>query len=97
MLMFAVLAHDFGKPATTAHAERRGQLRWISPGHEAAGGPLAENFLRRIGAPSNSIHPCALWSSATSRITTGKPSFPTPRCDGSRASSPRRASTTWPP
>ena len=50
-LMFAVLAHDFGKPATTARAEKRGALRWISPGHEAAGGPLAENFLRRIGAP----------------------------------------------
>ena len=51
LLMFAVLAHDFGKPATTERAERRGALRWISPGHEAAGGPLAENFLRRIGAP----------------------------------------------
>jgi tRNA nucleotidyltransferase (CCA-adding enzyme) len=50
-LTFAVLAHDFGKPATTAHAERRGKLRWISPGHEAAGGPLADSFLRRIGAP----------------------------------------------
>ena len=51
ILMFAVLAHDFGKPATTQRAENRGALRWISPGHEAAGGPLAENFLRRIGAP----------------------------------------------
>ncbi|HTQ29854.1 MAG TPA: polynucleotide adenylyltransferase [Opitutaceae bacterium] len=50
-LMLAVLAHDFGKPATTEHAERRGQLRWISPGHEAAGGPLAEAFLARLGAP----------------------------------------------
>lgn len=50
-LMLAVLAHDFGKPATTSHAERRGQLRWISPGHEAAGGPLTETFLQRIGAP----------------------------------------------
>ncbi len=50
-LMFAVLAHDFGKPATTQHTEKRGQLRWISPGHEAAGGPLADRFLRRIGAP----------------------------------------------
>jgi tRNA nucleotidyltransferase (CCA-adding enzyme) len=49
--MFAVLAHDFGKPATTAFAERRGVRRWISPGHEAAGGPLADRFLRRIGAP----------------------------------------------
>lgn len=51
LLSFAVLAHDFGKPATTQHAERRGALRWISPGHEAAGGPIAEAFLRRIGAP----------------------------------------------
>jgi tRNA nucleotidyltransferase (CCA-adding enzyme) len=51
MLMFAVLAHDFGKPATTARVEKRGALRWTSPGHESAGGPLAENFLRRIGAP----------------------------------------------
>ncbi|MBI5771479.1 MAG: HD domain-containing protein [Verrucomicrobia bacterium] len=51
LLMFAVLAHDFGKPATTQRVEKRGALRWTSPGHESAGGPLAENFLRRIGAP----------------------------------------------
>jgi tRNA nucleotidyltransferase (CCA-adding enzyme) len=51
MLMLAVLAHDFGKPATTVRAERRGVLRWTSPGHEVAGGPIAEAFLRRIGAP----------------------------------------------
>jgi tRNA nucleotidyltransferase (CCA-adding enzyme) len=51
MLSFAVLAHDFGKPSTTQRAERRGAMRWVSPGHETAGGPLAETFLRRIGAP----------------------------------------------
>jgi len=51
MLSFAVLAHDFGKPATTVQAEKRGALRWTSPGHESAGGPLATAFLRRIGAP----------------------------------------------
>ncbi|MEY3775273.1 MAG: hypothetical protein RLZZ129_2053 [Verrucomicrobiota bacterium] len=50
-LMLAVLAHDFGKPATTQYAERRGVMRWISPGHEAAGGPITATFLRRIGAP----------------------------------------------
>lgn len=50
-LLFAVLAHDFGKPATTHQAEKHGRLRWISPGHESAGGPLAESFLKRIGAP----------------------------------------------
>jgi tRNA nucleotidyltransferase (CCA-adding enzyme) len=51
LLLFAVLAHDFGKPVTTSFADRRGQLRWISPGHESAGAPLAETFLTRIGAP----------------------------------------------
>jgi tRNA nucleotidyltransferase (CCA-adding enzyme) len=51
MLSLAVLAHDFGKPSTTLHAERRGKLRWVSPGHESAGGPLSDAFLRRIGAP----------------------------------------------
>ncbi len=50
-LSFSVLAHDFGKATTTKQAERRGRLRWVSPEHEAAGGPLAESFLQRIGAP----------------------------------------------
>jgi tRNA nucleotidyltransferase (CCA-adding enzyme) len=50
-LMFAVLAHDFGKPLSTVRATKNGVLRWLSPGHAAAGGPLAESFLRRIGAP----------------------------------------------
>ena len=51
MLSFAVLAHDFGKPSTTVRAERRGAMRWLSPGHEASGGPVSDAFLRRIGAP----------------------------------------------
>jgi len=50
-LLFAVLAHDFGKPSTTHQAEKHGRLRWVSPGHESAGGPLAQTFLDRIGAP----------------------------------------------
>lgn len=51
LLSFAVLAHDFGKALTTKRAERRGRTRWVSPEHEAAGGPLADSFLQRIGAP----------------------------------------------
>jgi tRNA nucleotidyltransferase (CCA-adding enzyme) len=51
LLIFSVLAHDFGKPATTQRAEKRGALRWVSPGHEAAGSQPAKDFLRRIGAP----------------------------------------------
>lgn len=53
VLTFAVLAHDFGKPATTEKAQKHGQLRWLSPGHASKSGRLAEAFLRRIGAPHN--------------------------------------------
>lgn len=52
---FAVLLHDTGKPAHTQREMRRGIERVTSPGHEGAGGPLAEAFLERIGAP----HACA--------------------------------------
>jgi tRNA nucleotidyltransferase (CCA-adding enzyme) len=55
ILSFSVLAHDFGKAVTTKQAERRGRLRWVSPEHEAAGGPLAETFLQRLGAPHGLI------------------------------------------
>jgi tRNA nucleotidyltransferase (CCA-adding enzyme) len=51
VLTLAVLAHDFGKPATTREATREGRARIVSPGHEAAGGPSAEKFLNRINAP----------------------------------------------
>jgi tRNA nucleotidyltransferase (CCA-adding enzyme) len=57
MLTFAVLAHDFGKPQTTAYAERHGCMRWISNGHESAGGPVSETFLQRIGSPLDLIEP----------------------------------------
>lgn len=59
LLMLATLAHDFGKPATTVFAEKRGTMRWVSPGHEPAGGPIAAAFLRRIGAPLDHDAPVA--------------------------------------
>jgi tRNA nucleotidyltransferase (CCA-adding enzyme) len=55
ILLFAVLAHDFGKPGTTKQSEHHGHLRWRSLGHESAGGPIAEAFLRRIGSPHSII------------------------------------------
>lgn len=55
LLSLAVLAHDFGKAVTTKQAERRGKLRWVSPEHEAAGGPLSDSFLTRIGTPLDVI------------------------------------------
>lgn len=54
-LTFAVLAHDFGKPATTQRTERRGRMRWLSPGHEEAGVAPTETFLGRIGAPQELV------------------------------------------
>ena len=55
VLLLAVLAHDFGKPSTTVRVIKRDILRWTSPGHEAAGEPLAISFLQRIGAPQATI------------------------------------------
>ena len=57
VLSFAVLAPDFGKPQTTEYADKRGVMRWVSPGHESAGGPLAETFMQRIGAPKDLHEP----------------------------------------
>ena len=49
--MLAILAHDFGKPATTHRAEKGDRIRIVSPGHEEAGGELAAAFLERMRAP----------------------------------------------
>ncbi|MBE2215408.1 MAG: polynucleotide adenylyltransferase [Opitutaceae bacterium] len=51
VLMFAVLGHDFGKPATTHRALKHGSERWVSPGHAETGGPLTAAFLERLGSP----------------------------------------------
>ena len=52
VLLFATLAHDFAKPATTELRDREGRPRWTSWGHEPAGGPMARAFLERIGIKS---------------------------------------------
>ena len=49
--MFAVLAHDFGKPSTTHRAVRDGRERIVSPGHESAGIEPTRTFLERMRAP----------------------------------------------
>lgn len=49
--MLAILAHDFAKPQTTSRALKDGIWRIVSPGHEEAGGPVAERFLERLAAP----------------------------------------------
>jgi len=52
VLLFAALGHDFGKPATTELRQRAGRERWTSWGHEPLGGPIARQFLTRIGIKS---------------------------------------------
>ncbi len=52
VLMFAVMCHDLGKARCTRFAEKRGELRWISPGHDQESGWLSESILTRIGAPT---------------------------------------------
>lgn len=51
VLVFGVLAHDFGKPATTVRLAKHGVPRWSSPGHAVAGLAPTASFLVRIGAP----------------------------------------------
>ena len=51
VLTFAVLGHDLGKPSVTQHVDREGVMRWVSPGHDQAGGPLVESLLERLGSP----------------------------------------------
>jgi tRNA nucleotidyltransferase (CCA-adding enzyme) len=51
VLIFSVLCHDLGKARCTRFAEKRGKLRWISPGHDQESGWLSESFLNRIGTP----------------------------------------------
>lgn len=51
ILTLAVLLHDTGKPGTTRRELRDGRDRIVSPGHEAAGGALADRFLERLRAP----------------------------------------------
>jgi tRNA nucleotidyltransferase (CCA-adding enzyme) len=50
--MLAILAHDFGKPATTRNELKDGRMRIVSPGHEEAGAGLAEKFLDRMRVPA---------------------------------------------
>ena len=51
ILLLAALCHDLGKPSTTEFTNGR----WRSPAHAAAGVPIAESFLTRIGCPRHYI------------------------------------------
>lgn len=51
-LTFGTLAHDFGKPDTTAEEFKHGRMCIVSPRHDEVGVGLTESFLERLGAPN---------------------------------------------
>jgi tRNA nucleotidyltransferase (CCA-adding enzyme) len=53
--MLGILCHDFGKPGTTAVLNKQGVDRITSHGHEEAGAPLAAEFLKQIGMPTEVV------------------------------------------
>ncbi len=55
VLMLSALCHDLGKPLTSEFVDGR----IVSPGHAAAGVPLAEQFLASIHAPQRYVAPVA--------------------------------------
>jgi tRNA nucleotidyltransferase (CCA-adding enzyme) len=55
VLIYAALSHDFAKAHTTEQKEVDGVMRWTAHGHEKAGGPLAESFLKSIGVKRDII------------------------------------------
>ncbi|MBD5780941.1 HD domain-containing protein [Pelagicoccus sp. NFK12] len=50
-LAFGTLCHDLGKARCTRWAEKRGDMHWISPGHETQSIWLAEQFFNAMRAP----------------------------------------------
>lgn len=53
--IFAALGHDFAKATTTEQREKDGKMRWTSYGHEEAGGPVVQEFLKSIGVKDDII------------------------------------------
>ena len=69
LLMMSALTHDMGKPVTT-HQNDEG--RWCAPGHDEAGVPLAEKFLKAIKAPRWLIEKvCPLVQEHMIHVTSG--------------------------
>ena len=54
--IFAALGHDFAKAFTTEQKEKGGKMRWTAHGHEEAGGPVVQEFLKNIGVKNDIIN-----------------------------------------
>lgn len=53
--IMAALGHDFAKAFTTEQREKGGRMRWTAHGHEEAGGPVVQEFLKSIGVKNDII------------------------------------------
>lgn len=53
--IMAALGHDFAKAFTTEQREKGGKMRWTAHGHEEAGGPVVQEFLKSIGVKDDII------------------------------------------
>lgn len=54
--IMAALGHDFAKAFTTEQREKGGKMRWTAHGHEEAGGPVVQEFLKSIGVKNDIIN-----------------------------------------
>lgn len=54
--ILAALGHDFAKAFTTEQREKGGRMRWTAHGHEEAGGPVVQEFLKSIGVKNDIIN-----------------------------------------
>jgi tRNA nucleotidyltransferase (CCA-adding enzyme) len=79
--VFAALLHDLGKANTTVYETIDGAERITSAGHQETGGPVAQAFLTRIGAPKDLIDKIVpLVTTHMNHISVvGKPSGPAVR------------------
>jgi len=54
--ILSALGHDFAKAFTTEQREKGGKMRWTAHGHEEAGGPVVQEFLKSIGVKNDIIN-----------------------------------------
>ncbi len=54
--VLGAICHDFGKPPTTFRAEKKGVMRWTSPGHQEAGEAPTLAFCARLKFSESVVH-----------------------------------------
>lgn len=55
-IVFGALCHDLGKPLTTFRVEKKGVMRWTSPGHQEAGDAPTQALCARLRFSESITH-----------------------------------------